>query len=93
MDITNEELNVKMERPVYYEDLGRAHDCLLRCKDCQKLVTFDVIKKLGMCDKCGNRRFTQINIMSQEEWDDIKSGKINFEDRELFMAEFHGVEV
>ncbi len=82
-----------MDRPTYYEDLGRAHDDLLRCKDCQKLVTFAVITKLGMCDGCGNRKFVEIKILSEQEMADIQSGKISFADRDRFIAEFHGVEV
>ncbi len=93
MDITNEELNMKMDRPAYYEDLGRAHDCLLRCKDCHQLVTYEVITKLGMCpgsddNACGNRRFTEIKLLNEREMEDIKSGKIDFPNRDLFLAEF-----
>lgn len=31
----------------YYVAEGRAHDYLLRCKDCQALVTFEVLSKVG----------------------------------------------
>ena len=82
-----------MKRPRYYEDLGQAHDDLMRCKDCQALVTYAVITKLGMCT-CGNKRFSEITMLSQEEMDDIKSGKIDFPHRDKFLAEFpKGVEV
>lgn len=75
----------------YYVALGRAHDYLLRCKDCQALVTFDAIKKLGCCDKCGNKRFTEINLLSEKEQAAIQSGEIDFPDREQFLAEFKAV--
>jgi hypothetical protein len=78
-------------RERYYEDEGRAHDYLMRCHACQGLVTFDVIKKLGSCDKCGNKRFIEITLLKQEEMDDIVSGKIDFVDREAFLAEFAAV--
>ena len=82
-----------MKRPRYYEDLGQAHDNLMRCKDCLGLVTYATITKLGMCDKCGNKRFSEITLLSQEEHDDIASGKIDFEWREKFLAEFpQGIE-
>lgn len=90
--LTPNELNVKMDRPAYYEDLGRGHDNLLRCKDCQKLVPYRVITKLGMCDGCGNRKFVEIKILNEREMADIQSGKIDFEDRDRFIAEFRGVE-
>lgn len=91
--LTNEELNMKMERPAYYEDLGRGHDNILRCKDCQKLVTYEVITKIGMCDGCGNRKFTEIKLLNEKEMEEIKSGAIDFPDRDRFLAEFAGVEV
>ena len=39
----------------YYVAEGRAHDYLLRCKDCKGLVTFAALTKLGACE-CGNKR-------------------------------------
>ena len=76
----------------YYEDLGRAHEYLLRCKDCQALVTFAVMQKMGCCDKCGNKRFTEITLLNEAEMGDIRSGVIDFPDRELFLKEFAGIE-
>ena len=78
-------------RERYYVDKGRAHDCLLRCKDCQKLVTYNTISTLGSCDKCGNKRFIKITILSEQEMADIRSGAIDFDDRDLFLAEFSSV--
>ena len=79
-------------RERYYVDEGRGHDYLLRCKDCKALVTFEVIQKLGCCDKCGNKRFTEITLLADQEMSDIKSGVIDFKDRDLFLAEFSPVE-
>lgn len=78
--------------PRYYEDLGRGHDYLMRCKDCKALVTFTMIKKLGCCDKCGTRKFAEITILSEQEMADIQSGAIQFPDSDKFLAEFKGVE-
>ena len=75
-------------RERYYVDKDRGHDYLLRCKDCQKLVAFAAIKQSGMCDGCGNKRFTEITLLSDKEMADIRSGVIDFEDRELFLEEF-----
>ena len=79
-------------RDPYYVDEGKSHDDLLRCKDCQALVTFQVITKLGMCDQCGNKRFTEITLLTEREMEDIASGKIDFPSRDKFMAEFVNVE-
>lgn len=81
-----------MRQPNYYEELGQAHDDLLRCKDCQSLVTFNTIKRIGSCDKCGNKRFTEITLLTQAEMDLIQSGAIDFPHRDKFLAEFSGVE-
>lgn len=79
-------------RERYYVDEGRGHDYLLRCKDCQALVVFKAIQKLGCCDKCGNKRFIEITVLSQKEMEDISTGVIDFVDRDKFMAEFKAVE-
>jgi hypothetical protein len=78
--------------PRYYESLGRAHDYLMRCKDCQRLVVFSVLSKLGCCDGCGTRKMAEITILSEQEMADIKSGAIDFPDRDLFLKEFNPVE-
>jgi hypothetical protein len=78
-------------RERYYVDEGRGHDYLLRCKDCQGLVTFVAINKLGCCDKCGNKRFTEITLLNDKEMADIQSGAIDFPDRDQFLAEFSAV--
>lgn len=71
----------------YYVALGTAHDELLRCKDCKKLVTFESLKKIGCCS-CGNRRVTEITLLTSAEYEDIKSGKIAFPHSAEFLAEF-----
>lgn len=74
----------------YYVAEGRAHDYLLRCKDCKALVTFAVLTKLGACE-CGNKRFNEITILTEQEEADIRSGKISFPDSDKFLAEFTAV--
>ena len=75
----------------YYTEMGRGHDDLLRCKDCQALVTFTVLTKSGCCS-CGNKRFSEITLLTQEEMDQIRDGTISFPDSDRFLAEFSGVE-
>lgn len=89
---TGEQFSTKKHEKNYYEDVGRGCDYLVRCKDCQHLVTYEKIKKLGCCDFCGNRRFGEINLLRQEERDAIASGAISFPDSDKFLAEFTGVE-
>jgi hypothetical protein len=90
--LTDSELEVNPERkPRYYEELGRAHDDLLRCKDCQALLTFETIAKMGCCDKCGNKRMIEVTILNEQEMADIKAGVIDFADRDKFLAEFEAV--
>ena len=83
-------------RERYYVDKDRGHDYLLRCKDCGNLVTFDVIRKSGFCPgtaekACGNKRFTEVTLLTEKEITDIRSGVIDFEDRDLFLEEFEAV--
>ena len=84
--LNDQEVNSKPARR-YYEDLGRAHDYLMRCKDCQKLVDYEKITKRGVC-KCGNKRFIEITTLTLWEWIQIKVGLIRFKDRKLFIKEF-----
>ena len=78
-------------RERYYVDEGRGHDYVLRCNDCKALVTFAIIQKMACCDKCGNKRFTEVTLLNEKEMADIQSGVIDFPDRELFLAEFAAV--
>lgn len=89
--LSDRELNAPTPK-LYYEELGRAHDYIMRCKDCQKLVTFQVITNIGCCDGCGNKRFSEVTLLQEQEMADIQSGKIDFPDRELFLAEFSAVD-
>ena len=77
--------------PRYYEQLGRSHDYLMRCKDCKALVPFAIIESLSCCDQCGNKRFSEITLLNDKEMADIQSGVIDFPDRELFLKEFSPV--
>lgn len=80
-------------RERYYVEHGAGHDSLMRCKDCQGLVTFAAIAKLGCCDKCGNKRFIEITLLDDQEMADIKNGTIDFPYREEFLAEFAAVDM
>lgn len=71
----------------YYTDEGRGCDHILRCKDCQRIVTTVDIHRLGSCT-CGNRRFSEITLLSEQEMADIRSGVLDFPSRDKFLAEF-----
>lgn len=79
------------QRP-YYEALGQGCDAIVRCKDCQVLVLEGTIKKLGSC-VCGNRRVGEVRTLSEQEYADIQSGKIDFPYRAEFLKEFAGVDI
>ena len=72
----------------YYIEKGRAHDMLLRCKDCKRLVTHEALCRNGQCPKCGNRRVSEIISLSMWEWLRIRCGLLQFKDRRLFLKEF-----
>lgn len=71
----------------YYHALNRGCDFILRCKDCQRLVTAENLCKWGSCS-CGNKRVAEITTLSEQEQADIASGKIDFPYRAEFLAEF-----
>ena len=73
--------------PRYYEALGRAHDMLLRCKDCRRLVLYSKLTKLGSC-RCGNKRVIEVTTLTLWEWLKIRLGFIRFPDRNKFLREF-----
>ena len=77
--------------PRYYEDLGMAHDYVVRCKDCQKILLFEVISSIGCCDNCGNKRYAEITTLTDAEQELMKT--LDFPHKEKFLAEFKTVEV
>lgn len=75
----------------YYHDIdGLAHDFLLRCKDCRRLVLYSDLKKRGSC-KCGNRRVVEITTLNLREWLKIRLGILDFPYRREFLREFPGL--
>lgn len=93
MDDLRQLLDTKTPRqPRYYEALNEGHDWLLRCKDCQALIVMEHIKKYGACSKCGNKRFSEITLLTEEEMARITSGELAFPHSAEFLAEFQGVE-
>ena len=40
---------------------------VVRCDSCAKIVLVADIEKYGLCDKCGNRRFRNVNSFNDEE--------------------------
>ena len=47
-------------------------DPVLRCDSCNKIVTKNVITKLGLCNHCGNKRFRAVDVISELELIQIK---------------------
>jgi len=46
-------------------------DPVVRCTECQLMITRDEIQKHGCCPNCGNRRMRNVLNMSEEEKDRI----------------------
>lgn len=75
------------EATPYYVDLNKGCDDLMRCKDCKRLITAQVLASLGSC-KCGCRKVTEIRTLSLWEWIKVRLGLITFPHREEFLKEF-----
>ncbi len=73
----------------YYADQGRATDYVLRCKDCQRLVTAARIQAHGCC-RCGNSRFLEVRTLSRFEQLRIRVGLLRFPYWREFLAQFGG---
>lgn len=49
-------------------------DILLRCSDCNKLVSIGYIHVYGGCNHCGNKRLKSIMALTPEEHAALKDG-------------------
>lgn len=72
----------------YYTRRGLACDALLRCKDCQRLVTHAALADAGGCPRCGTKYVTEVKTLSILEWLKIRFGVLDFPFRKEFLAEF-----
>jgi len=50
-----------------YSKEGPFEDPIMRCDSCQALIKRDSIQHLGMCSECGNKRFRNVLILTEEE--------------------------
>jgi len=50
----------------YYDD-EHFNDPIIRCCDCQALVTRQALRDSGTCPKCGTRRFRNLLNMTEKE--------------------------
>lgn len=62
-------------------------DPVVRCDSCTKLVKAGLLKKLGACPNCGNKRVRNVTIFNEEEKEQLTEW--GFHD---FLKEFEGVE-
>ena len=73
----------------YYEAHDKAHDDLLRCHDCNRLVVYAaVMANKGTTPCCATRRMREVRALSIWEWIKIRLGVIDFAYRKEFLAEF-----
>jgi Zn finger protein HypA/HybF involved in hydrogenase expression len=59
-------------------------DPVVRCADCQALVTREEVRKFGMCPLCGNRRMRNVLVLSEKEMSTLRRKGVG----EEFLAEF-----
>ena len=62
-------------------------DPVVRCCDCQKLITREEIKKFGMCPGCGTKRVKNVTLLTEKEMEELKARGIS----EDFFKLFEGV--
>lgn len=73
----------------YYEALGKACDALVRCRQCQRLVTHaQVVADGSGCPRCGTKYVMEVTSLSLWEWLKIRLGIIDFPYRKQFLQEF-----
>lgn len=64
--------------PPRYRESG-LNDPILRCKDCTKMVHRQFIHTHGCCNHCGNKRFTQVSLITESDMKALQDGTYNFE--------------
>jgi Zn finger protein HypA/HybF involved in hydrogenase expression len=63
-------------------------DPVVRCTDCQRLITRAEIRKYGLCPDCGNKRVRNVLVLSGKEVERLKEMDID----PAFLAEFTAVD-
>lgn len=58
-------------------------DPVVRCDSCQALVRRTTLRKLGSCNKCGNKRMRSIDVFDDKEEAQLKEWGFN-----EFLSEF-----
>jgi hypothetical protein len=77
--------------PPYYERLKLpfAHDMLLRCDDCRRLVVYPEMQaNQGTTPCCGTRKVREVRHLKFFEWLRVRTGLLDFPYRKEFLAEF-----
>jgi hypothetical protein len=72
--------------PKYHKDRP-FEDPILRCDSCKALVTEGALAKFGVCS-CGNRRFKNVQALSEREMKTVKEWGVDPD----FLALFEGVD-
>jgi len=48
-------------------DQGEFLDPVVRCDSCQALIKRTTLRKVGSCDKCGNKRMRNLTVFNEDE--------------------------
>jgi len=59
-------------------------DPIVRCCDCQRLITREEIGKFGMCPGCGTKRVKNVQILTEKEVEALKDMGISEDFFKLF---------
>ena len=63
---------------------GPFEDPVVRCCECQVLITREQIQKFGGCPKCGNKRIRNVLNMTGNEMEALRTKQISEDFLKLF---------
>lgn len=83
--------DAEKERPknlTYYELAGKGVEGIVRCDGCNRLIVVAKLSGKAGCPKCGNRRFKEVRTLTLWEQIRLRTGWIDFPDKDKFLKEF-----
>ena len=52
---------------------GPFTDPVVRCDSCSTIIKATLLRSLGSCSTCGNKRVRDVTVFDQDEYDQIKA--------------------
>ena len=59
-------------KPIHYTKDGDFSEPIVRCDGCSRLILLSVIKNIGGCNWCGNKRLRNVQTFTEEESEQVK---------------------